>query len=112
MRNTLTLRPDVDMRWLHSKLLPCRAAALARNELFFVLLSPQNTAFMVYYQVYRTDGSFSQPPFNRKGGSAMRVVFLMDSDQCVKFFPPIAGHGLYDWCMDILRRIHQKRSLL
>ena len=48
---------------------------------------------MVYYQVYRTDGSFSQPPFNRKGGSAMRVVFLMDSDQCVKFFHPLPDMG-------------------
>lgn len=38
----------------------------------------------------------------------MCIVFLMDSDQCVKFFPPIAGHGLYGRHRDILRRIHQK----
>lgn len=66
---------------------------LSVNPLFFVLLSPQNNAFMVYYQIYRTDGSFSQPPFNRKGGTAMRIVFLIGNYRCMRFSRPLPDTG-------------------
>ena len=44
--------------------------------------------------------------------AAVAAPILCEGDQCVKFFPPIARHGLYGRHRDILRRVHQKRSLL